>query len=284
MKAVLPTRSDPDSVCVALGPYRNLSTLTAATLFLHPHCQVLNHAGGQVFGNPDIDFLAAFSPARLDRFVAWAREVSAAGERGYGGGSITLSHAFDEQHALKRRFERAGLPLVKADLRCLFWKEPLRTSNWIRKQRIDLGAIFDLDSRLRFMLPIRNPIDCARSNLKTGHVRLFEGLDAHSSAPDVIDAILDEIDWFTQLGAAHPKRFFHFFAHDLSRMTLIRMATFLGIEPLEAWLADAMDVMQVTKPYVHDDDLKAWYRDRVMQRFAVRPDLCHGLLAFIDAA
>ena len=275
--------SDHRTVCLALGPYRNLSTLTAATLFLHPHCQVLNHGGGSVFGNPEVDFLAQFSSARLDRFVASAVEASAAGERGYGGGSITLSHAFDDEHDLKTRFEHTGQPLVKPEIRSLFWKEPLRTSNWIRRHGVDLDAIFAQDARLRFMLPIRAPIDCARSNLKTGHVRLFEGLDAQPTLPDVVKAVLEEIAWFAKLRAAHPERFFSFFAHEISRETLIRMAGFLGLEPLESWLADALAIMKVKSTYEHDIELNAWYRDYVAARFAGHPELCSGLLAFAEA-
>ena len=48
---------DIESVCLTLGPYRNLTTLTASVLFLHPNCQVLNHAGIRIYGNRQIDFL-----------------------------------------------------------------------------------------------------------------------------------------------------------------------------------------------------------------------------------
>ena len=46
------------SVCLALGPYRNLTTLTAGILSLHPQCQVLNHAGVRLLPDPERNFLA----------------------------------------------------------------------------------------------------------------------------------------------------------------------------------------------------------------------------------
>lgn len=52
------------SVCLAIGPTGNLTTLTAATLFLHPDCQVLNHGGTRIFGNKQIDFLSDYSEGR----------------------------------------------------------------------------------------------------------------------------------------------------------------------------------------------------------------------------
>src|SRR5689334_13648080 len=69
--------SECKSVCLALGPYRNLTTLTAATLFLHPNCQVLNHGGMRIFGNLQVDFLSNnYSEERFNRFVQYAIRIS----------------------------------------------------------------------------------------------------------------------------------------------------------------------------------------------------------------
>ena len=80
---------DCETVCLALGPYRNLTTLTAATLFLHPNCQVLNHAGNRIYGNEEVDFLSNYSKERFDRFIQFATQISIQGARGDVGGSIT---------------------------------------------------------------------------------------------------------------------------------------------------------------------------------------------------
>jgi hypothetical protein len=42
------------TVCLALGPYRNLTT---SLLFLHPTCQVLNHGGQRILGDRRLDWL-----------------------------------------------------------------------------------------------------------------------------------------------------------------------------------------------------------------------------------
>ncbi|MCW5878805.1 MAG: hypothetical protein KIS80_08075, partial [Anaerolineales bacterium] len=49
-----------ESVCLFLGPYRNLTTLTASMLSLHPECQVLNHAGTRVFPNKNLNFIEEY--------------------------------------------------------------------------------------------------------------------------------------------------------------------------------------------------------------------------------
>src|SRR5690349_16380034 len=93
------------SVCLFLGPYRNLTTLTASLLFLHPRCQVLNHAACRIFGDPRFDFLADYSERRFNDFMRYAIHASRGGRRGQFGGSITHSHAFDEQYLTRELFE-----------------------------------------------------------------------------------------------------------------------------------------------------------------------------------
>ena len=69
-------------LCLFLGPYRNLTTLTASTLFLHPNCQVLNHASTRIFGDQRIDFFANYSDATFDAFLRYAIHISQSGARG----------------------------------------------------------------------------------------------------------------------------------------------------------------------------------------------------------
>ena len=184
------------SVCLTLGPYRNLTTLTAATLFLHPNCQVLNHGGKRIFGCRQLDFLSDYSEEKLNRFIQYAIRISTKGKRGAHGGSIKFSHAFDNKHAMKEVFRGTGDGILKKEIKCLFWKESLMTSNMIRQKNVDLGTIFERDQRLRFILPIRNPLDCAISNIKTGGVNRFKGLKTKSTEIEVVQAILDEILWW----------------------------------------------------------------------------------------
>lgn len=271
-----------ETVCLALGPYRNLTTLTAATLFLHPNCQVLNHASDRIFGVEEIDFLPDFSRQKLDRFTQFAIRISAKGKQGDYGGSITYSHAFDAAHNMQELHESTDSGLLKENINSLFWKESLRTSNLIRQKGIDLTDIFDKDERLRFLLPIRNPMDCAISNLKTGHVQYFEDLDENPSPTDVLKEILDEIRWFATLQKKNPERFFYFFEHDISSQMLTRLAEFLHLDADERWIANALAAMKIKSGYDHDRELVDFYRNTVNVNFKEFPQLSEGLLRFID--
>jgi hypothetical protein len=67
---------------MTLGPYRNLTTLTASVLFLHPNCQVLNHAGNRIFGDEELDFIANYNNEIFEAFTRYAIYISQKGTRG----------------------------------------------------------------------------------------------------------------------------------------------------------------------------------------------------------
>jgi hypothetical protein len=268
-------------VCLALGPYRNLTTLTASILFLHPNCQVLNHAGLRIFNDDRLDFLKGYSARKFENFLRYAIHISQAGQRGTYGGSITFSHAFDDEHAMKKVFETSGNRLLKEDARALFWKESLVTANHIRENATNLEGIFRENERLRFLLPVRNPIDCAFSNLKTGHVQYFRSVNERSTVEQVLEAILDEFAWFESLRAKSPGRFFTFFEHEFGTSTLEQLAIFLELPTDEGWVQNAMRAFEIKKHYEVSPALSAFYRQRVESKFAPYPEFKEKLLAFI---
>lgn len=272
------------SVCLALGPYRNLTTWTAATLFLHPHVQVLNHAGNRILDQPEVDILEDFSPEKLTRFTQYAVQLSGGGRRGDFGGSITHSHAFDEGQPMKAAYEEAGLPEVKEEIQSLFWKESLSINNQIRKRDLSPADLLAADARLRFLQPIRNPLDAAVSNIQTGHYKRLRGLRKveEPSVNRVVRAILFELKWYADNRAVMPARYFHFFEHSLSRDTFVDLAAFLDLAPDERWLDLAESATEIKPGYDHEPAIVDRYRKLVDQSFDEHPELKAGLLAFVD--
>lgn len=272
--------SNISSVCLTLGPYRNLTTLTAFILSVHPNCQVLNHAAKRIFGRRKIDFLQDFSQEKLNRFIQFALRISTSGKGGSVGGSITHSHAFrTNQTALKSDITDSKENNKNA-IECLFWKESLRTSNIIKNRELDLEKLFNIDKRLRFLLPIRNPLDCAISNLRTGHVKLFRGIKQDATIQDVIIAIIDEILWFADLENKFPDRFFHFYEYNISQKMLNELANFLQIDTDEDWIDSIVSDIKVKPGYLHDKDLIEYYKDKVTSLSSGYPEFEQGLLKF----
>jgi hypothetical protein len=272
--------SECKTVCLAVGPRGNLTTLTAATLFLHPDCQVLNHGGARIYGHKQLDFLSDYSDDRFKHFTQFAIRISTKGYRGDRGGSITYSHAFDSQYKTKEVYQKTGEGLVKDHIRSLFWKESHRTSNVIHDRHVDLGKIFMQNDKLRFLLPIRNPMDCAISILNTGRVSSFKGMDKNTPVEDVTQAILDEIVWVAGLKEQFPDRFFHYFENAISRQMLVDLAVFLKLDPYETWLSDALAIMKTKPSYEHDNKLSTSYNEYIKHKFSQFPAMSEGLLLF----
>jgi hypothetical protein len=266
------------TVCLALGPYRNLTTLTASVLFLHPHCQVLNHGGRRIFGDKRLDFIGEYSRKRFENFVRYAIHISKKGRRGDHGGSITLSHAFDDKHSMKEIFDGTQLSRTKRNITTLFWKESLKTTNHIRQSKCNLTQLFAENKQVRFLLPIRNPLDCAVSNIKTGHVNRFQSVDRGSSVEEVVEAILEELLWFKKLEMENHERFFYYFEHECNRATLKKMADFLELEASEEWLMNSMEAFNVKSQYNHSRRVMSCFKDSVERKFAEYPVFAEQLL------
>lgn len=272
--------SNIKTVCLALGPYRNLTTLTSSILALHPTCQVLNHASDRIFSDKHINFLLDYNQGKFDAFTKYAIYISKSGKRGRYGGSITLSHAFDYDNIQEAYQARYGKSLIKERIECLFWKEPLRTSNFIKQNQVDLGAIFEENDKLRFLMPIRNPLDCASSNLKTGHVRFFVGLNQQSSLEEVLVGILKELLWFLKLHTDYPERFFYYFENSFEDQVLLSLANFLRIEPDSKWLQTSLANFKVKRDYQYDSYTVDYYNNFVKENFSVYPEVLEQLSLF----
>jgi hypothetical protein len=268
------------TVCVFLGPYRNLTTLTAAVLHLHPFCQVLNHAGSRILGVPELDFLVDRSEATFARFCEFALSASQTGQRGRYGGSITYSHAFDGDLLRETHRRRYGNAMTKGTVQAIVWKESLRVSQRIREQRVDLGGLLDGNERVRFLMPVRHPLDCALSNIRTGHAAML----CTGGPPDVREvaaAVLAELAWFRELARRHgPGAFLSFFEFEVGEALLTRVRDFLRLDPDERWMQDALGCFRVKAGYAHDPALVAWYRERVRHVFANDPEFAGKLERF----
>ncbi len=268
------------TVCLILGPYRNLTTLTASVLFLHPNCQVLNHAGSRIFGDHRLDFIQDYDRESFWNFVRYAVQISGSGKRGNYGGSITLSHAFSGDHKMGQVFQKTGYGLRKKHISALVWKESQKVSNHLRESDFDFEQVFQINDELKFILPIRNPLDCTESNIKTGHVRILENQDRSSDPVSVMDTILDEIAWFANLETKYPDRFFHYFAHSLDGTVFKDLASFLSLGMDKDWLHRALEVSDIKSHYEHAPQMTQNYRSMVEKKFKDYPSFRDGLQAF----
>jgi hypothetical protein len=246
---------------------------------------VLNHAGVRVLRNPRLNFLADYSPDKFREFVRYAGFSSRGGMRGMYGGDIRLSHAFDREAMREARAQLQGS--ARGAARCLVWKDSHLVTNFLRSASIDVRGLLQRNDKIRFLLPIRNPIDCAISNLTTraGQVAFFgqaHGMSSATPLEELVGAVLDEIAWFVSLREAsgRPDNFLLYFEHSMGRDVLERMLAFLRLPRDEAYLSAATEAFKSTGERRKEARTVERYVDQVNRKFANRPEMRDALLRF----
>jgi len=260
------------TVAFLVGPYRNLSTLSAAVLSLHPQVQVLNHAGDRMLAQPALNFAADPRREVLEAFLSAAVENSAGGQRGQFGGSIVYSHAFSEP-AVRAAYEaRYGGQLVKTDARCFVWKEPMRLQQrWMRRAG-SLEALLASCDEVRLLAPFRRPLDVALSSMKTGHSRMLTGKE-EPTFEETLEAVLDAFAWVLRHRDRWPDRVFFYTQWEVDEGLFRRMARFLSLTEDARWIEDAVRCFAVRRPMPATDDQYALFRERTPRKLAAWPQL-----------
>lgn len=266
-------------VCLA-GPYRNLTTLTASIAALHPNCQVLNHAQNRILPHQEVDFFSDYTLDKWKRFLQYGLLISKGGERGRTGGSILHSHAFDYGNVKDLYRERYGEKSIKDHVQSILWKEGLFLANHLRKHNVDPIYLIKKQKRLKFVLPIRNVLDCAVSNKKTTLACIFNDIDKGSSLKEIISAILEEHLKFFKRQQKMPDHFFHFFEHSFDKETLMAYCHFANIPFDEQWSLDVLSIFDMKSMYDHDQEIIQFYNEEVEAKFNDYPEIKTKLLAF----
>ena len=270
---------DLRTVGIVLGPYRNLTTLTVSVLSLHPECQVLNHAGERTL-TAKRDFIADTSQAKFRDFCAAALEASESGKRGKYGGSILLSHAFDDEQLRQLYHARYGDSVLKERPRCLVWKEPQWITERIRQTPDTISRLVEILPETRFLLPVRDPFACAKSNLKTGHARRIKRIEQTPSG--VLEWILENAAWFAGLAKQYPERFLMFYEDDPASEIADGLIECLELEDDQQWRAAvdvAFDVRTV--PYEHEPEMYATFQRSVDRWYADLPKVAERMKAIV---
>jgi hypothetical protein len=262
------------TICIFLGPHRNLTTLTASVLALHPNCQILSHAGPRVFPVVERNFLDDYSEEKMNNFLHFAYVMSQTADRGEYGGSITVTHPFRDHEIIRETYrKRYGRKMVKDRVDCLIWKEAHLVQNYVDEHIIDLGTILEKNDKLRLIMPVRNPLHVALSFFSRDRFmdKFYKHLD-RNDLESVLDDILGKMSRTIELSEAHPKQVMVFFENEISKDLFVRMADFLNISPDALWIKDTLRCFDV-QPAVYDigPELQQSFMSKVKTLFGNSP-------------
>lgn len=267
-----------DTVVLPLGPYRNLTTMTAALFALHPQAVVLNHAAMRVFGTR-YDPFDDLSPARWRAFKALSTRLLRHGRKSSYGGNVLYSHAFRGGSLSLLYAERFGETLLKPAARTLFWKDSMRFQNRFESGDPSIEAWLAANDQTVFIFPVRDPMDCARSNRATGHWHHLVPKDQAQFGP-ILRRVLEALRWFRRLERADPARFWSFTEAEIGPDFPERFAAFCRIARDPVWLADAPRAIQVVERSEHKTEHRALYAELLDEIFADDPEMRARLEVF----
>jgi hypothetical protein len=240
--------------CLTLTAYRSLTTLTFATLGLHPHIQVMNHGFASVEASGALALFEAPDDAGLDRLARTLHRLSLGGTAGQEGGNIRFSHAFAFDHIAMRDAYATlnGDRLAKSPVRVVAWKEGSRLREHLIARGVDPIALAARFDRLRFVNPIRDPIDqaCALHGFhaEPGLHPVPASLGT-TDLPAIMRYVLRAAAEAYDAAQRRPDRFLCFTEREIGLALLRRLADFLEVEPSGAWLAAALSAFRVTRSY-----------------------------------
>lgn len=242
-----------NTVCMTLVASRNLTTLFASLCMLHPDIQVLNHFPS-INDDPETNFIIDYSDEKLDNFVDRVSQINRDCVKVPGeGGVITAAHAFKSNKGLDKLFYNRFSSEHKEDFKSIVWKDSPR--NMFALQDWDLDELFSLTDKLRFILTVRNPMDCAASNNNLGYDQSFKD----QSLEGILKELFERYDWFFAAEKKYPKYFMNFFEFDPNERLLDRLQEFLMVDNDDIWKRDFLKSWNMRKNYKHSPEFKKYY-------------------------
>lgn len=247
-----------NTVCMTIVASRNLTTLFASLCMLHPEIQVLNHFPS-INNNPNTNFLIQYSDDKLENFVKKVDQINKDSVKiPREGGVITKAHAFNSDEDMRNAFFDRFSGEHKRARKSIVWKDSYR--NTLALQKCDLDHLFSNTDKLRFILTVRNPMDCAVSSSKSrGYSQYFRD----GSKEGILQELFERYEWFFDLQERFPEYFMCFFEFDPSDDLLNRLQSFLRVGNDEVWKKDFLRLWKMKSTYNHSHEFKAQYLSHV---------------------
>jgi hypothetical protein len=193
-----------------------------------------------------------------------------------------MAHAFDDDGLRQLYQSRYGSEALKPGAKLLFWKESMRIQLHITQQVGGFPALIGNLPQLKFVLPVRHPVHCAKSNIKTGHSRLLAPR-RHDDFPLILARILDNLRWVLTDPLFNDGNRFVLWENELNQAGMLRLARFCGLDEDAEW-ARGVEAYVSIKDRPAEADEVALYRNLVAEKFSDLPDAATRLRAFVEPA
>lgn len=243
-----------NTVCMTIVASRNLTTLFASLCMLHPEIQVLNHFPS-INQDPKTNFLVSYDDQKLRNFARKVDQVNRDSLKiPREGGVVTKAHAFNSDDDMRKAFFNRFASEHKPSFKSIVWKDSYRNTLALEKCNID--RLLSQTDKLRFIVTVRNPMDCAVSSSKSrGYSQYFR----EGSKEAILSELFEKYEWFFDLQDRYPEYFMSFFEFDPDDELLNKLQDFLMVENDERWKQDFLRLWKMKSTYDHSAEFKAQY-------------------------
>ncbi len=240
------------TICITVVSSRNLTTLFSSICMFHPEIQILNHFPS-INKSDSTNFLVEYSDAKIADFISKVDEINRKSLKISGeGGVITKAHAFNSNTEMKNEFFKRFKNEQKVNYKSIIWKDSFRNHTLVRK---NFAELIDKTDMLRFLLIVRNPMDCATSCSSPGYNAMFEKPDKES----ILNELFERYKWFFECEKRYPKFFMSFFEFEaLDKADDLQ--EFLQVNQSSQWKKDFEKFWIMQKTYNHTVKFKNQYK------------------------
>ncbi|MDP2685270.1 MAG: hypothetical protein Q8P20_09635 [bacterium] len=246
-----------NTVCMTLVASRNLTTLFASCCMLHPDIQVLNHFPS-INSDNKTNFLVDYTDDKLNNFVNKVDQINKDQLNKVGeGGIITTDHAFSSNEGLRNAFHERFSSEHKKDFKSIVWKDSPR--NTLLLQKINMDGLLAKTDKLRFVLIVRNPMDCATSSSAPGYNQRYR----LPSKEHILSELFERYEWFFDAERKHPGHFMSFFEFDPDYELVCKLQNFLMIDNDEQWKNNFLKFWVMKRKYNHTAEFKKQYHSLI---------------------
>lgn len=169
---------------------------------------------------------------------------------------IVKSHAFKYDIMRQAYEKRYGNIIKKDNIQCVVWKESHINTNLIfnssNPQPNSLISLANKNDKLKFLIPIRNPMDCAVSCVN-GYLHYFPNCNTKEM---FLEALMKLYRVLLDVQDIIPQQVFIFRQQDMNIRTVKLLQGFLNVPLDTRYSEDVQNVWNLKPSYQHNKKFK----------------------------
>ena len=176
--------------------------------------------------------------------------------------------------------DRYGETLLKETAKVLYWKDSQRIQNRLLENGDGISHLVNNFNNVKFLLPIRNPIHCTKSVLRSGHWKHLVS-EREANFITVLNTILTNIKSLCEHERLSNDRLLRIWEPELTTIALPKLCEFSQIKRDQQWEQQIKKTVHI-RPRRSTKEEEVIFRDLVEEKFENLPRIYTKLMMFLE--